>query len=252
MVDHDHSPLLQMKLHDKNDAPNGNDSGNVDFSMEDSPSYEILNSHNMLTKKYRVSSVDELDLEPPNSTRFHNTLLCMFTCPCFFLCLTNGFEVPNGAIRSAYDGRGNYKFHGPGVHQIFDPYYSVDRENVQISSQVILNGDRCIVTVDQGFIGYCMERGQPVLLPPGMHQWKSSTLKFVNMIDLNQPVIKLGPWTLLTIDQGYMAVTQDNGKQTILEGGSVYLLTRKFCLSKRLCHLVPMPSVPISNLFTRY
>jgi hypothetical protein len=137
-------------------------------------------------------------------------------------------------------------------HQILDAYYSVDRENVQISSQVILNGDRCIVTVDQGFIGYCMERGQPVLLPPGMHQWKSSTLKFVNMIDLNQPVIKLGPWTLLTIDQGYMAVTQDNGKQTILEGGSVYLLTRKFWLSKRLCHLVPMPNVPISNLFTRY
>ena len=54
-----------------------------------------------------------------------------------------------------------------------------------------------------------------------MHQWQSSTLKFVEMIDLNQPVIKLGPWTLLTIDQGYTAVTQDNGKQIMLEGGSV-------------------------------
>lgn len=61
-----------------------------------------------------------------------------------------------------------------------------------------------------------------------MHQWQSSTLKFVEMIDLNQPVIKLGPWTLLTIDQGYTAVTQDNGKQTMLAGGSVYLLTRKY------------------------
>ena len=64
----------------------------------------------------------------------------------------------------------------------------------------------------------------------GMHQWQSSTLKFVEMIDLNQPVIKLGPWTLLTIDQGYTAVTQDNGKQIMLEGGSVYLLTRKYFL----------------------
>jgi hypothetical protein len=37
----------------------------------------------------------------------------------------------------------------------------------------------------------------------------------------------LGPWTLLTIDQGYMAVTQDNGEQVILDGGSVYLLTHR-------------------------
>ena len=143
-------------------------------------------------------------------------------------CLTKGFSVASGSLRKVYDGRGNYKFYGPGVHQILDPYYNVDRGNVLISSQLIQNGDRTIVTVDQGYIGFCMERGQPILLPPGMHQWQSSTLKFVEMIDLNQPVIKLGPWTLLTIDQGYMAVTQDNGKQTILEGGEVYLLTRKF------------------------
>lgn len=83
------------------------------------------------------------------------------------------------------------------------------------------------MTVAQGFIGYCVDRGQPILLPPGIHQWKSPTLKFQKFIDLNQPVIDLGPWTLLTIDQGYMAVTQDNGKQKILDGGSVYLLTHR-------------------------
>ena len=66
-----------------------------------------------------------------------------------------------------------------------------------------------------------------MLLPPGMHQWKSATLKFERLIDLNEPVIELGPWTLLTIDQGYMAVTQDNGKQVILDGGHVYLLTHR-------------------------
>jgi len=198
-----------------------------DFHMEDSPSYEILNSHNLLTKKYRVASEAELILEPPNSTRIRNTLISMITCPCFFLGLSKGFEVPNGSIKKVYDGRGNYKFHGSGVHQILDPYFTVSSDNVLISSQLIQNGDRTIVTVDQGFIGFCMERGQPILLPPGMHQWKSSTLKFVEMIDLNQPVINLGPWTLLTIDQGYMAVTQDNGKQKILEGGEVYLLTHR-------------------------
>mmetsp|Transcript_15118 Transcript_15118/g.22274 ORF Transcript_15118/g.22274 Transcript_15118/m.22274 type:complete len:518 (+) Transcript_15118:59-1612(+) len=221
-------PLLSMERIDKNDPLLDNSAtANNDFSMEDSPSYEILNSHNLLTKKYRVASEDELKLEQQNSTRLRNTILSLLTCPCFMFSLSKGFEVPSGSLKAGYDGRGNYTFFGPGVHQILDPYYKVNSNNLLISSQVIQNGDRFIVTVDQGFIGYCMERGQPILLPPGLHQWQSSTLKFVKMIDLNQPVIQLGPWTLLTIDQGYMAVTQDNGKQRILEGGSVYLLPHR-------------------------
>ncbi|CAB9514242.1 expressed unknown protein [Seminavis robusta] len=223
-------PLLQMTLNSKEESTTtagATASANEAFRLEDSPSYEILNYHNLLTKKYRVVSESELDLLPSNSTRIKNTLLTLATCPCFCFGISKGFEVPGGSLKMAYDGRGNYKFHGPGVHQILDPYYSANSDNVLISSQVIQNGDRCIVTVNQGFIGFCLERGQPVLLPPGMHQWKSSTLKFVQMIDLNQPVIKLGPWTLLTIDQGYMAVTQDNGVQKILDGGNVYLLTHR-------------------------
>lgn len=196
-----------------------------DFSMEDSPSYEILNAHDMLTKKYRVASEEELVLQPPNSTRAVNTVLSCLWCP--LCCIFKGFEVPNGCIKSGYDGRGEYSFFGPGVHRIVDPYKTVEPAMVPLTQKTITNGDRTIVTVDQGFIGYCMERGQPVLLPPGMHQWKSATLKFERLIDLNQPVIELGPWTLLTIDQGYMAVTQDNGKQVILDGGAVYLLTHR-------------------------
>jgi len=197
-----------------------------DFSLEDSPSYEILNSHNMLTKGYRVNHEAELFLTPPNSTRLHNTLITLFCLPiqCFFF---KGFQVPNGQIKSGYDGRGEYNFFGSGVHRIVDPYFYVSHGTINVNDPIIVNGDRTIVTVDQGSIGYCTERGQPVLLPPGMHQWKSATLKFKCLIDLNQPVIELGPWTLLTIDEGYMAVTQDNGKQVILDGGSVYLLTHR-------------------------
>jgi len=197
-----------------------------DFCLEDSPSYEILNSHNMLTKGYRVTNEANLKMTPPNSTRCHNTMIRLFCCPiqCFFF---NGFQVPNGQIKSGYDGRGEYNFFGPGVHKVIDPYFSVSPNTVSVTEPLITNGDRTIVTVDQGCIGYCTERGQPVLLPPGMHQWKSATLRFERLIDLNQPVIELGPWTLLTIDQGYMAVTQDNGQQIILNGGSVYLLTHR-------------------------
>jgi len=197
-----------------------------DFSLEDSPSYEILKDHNMLTKKYRIANENELLLTPANSTRIMNSLIHVFCCPiqCFFF---KGFQVPNGSIKAGYNGRGEYNFFGPGVHTIIDPYFSVKDGNYSLITPVITNGDSTIVTVDQGSIGYCTERGQPVLLPPGMHQWKSPTLKFERLIDLNQPVIEIGPWTLLTIDQGYMGVTQDNGTQVILEGGSVYLLTHR-------------------------
>lgn len=197
-----------------------------DFSLEDSPSYEILNNHNLLTKGYRVSTDAELFLTPPNSTRLNNTLICLICAPiqCFFF---NGFQVPNGQIRLGYDGRGEYNFFAPGVHGVIDPYFTVSPGTRSVNDAIIVNGDRTIVTVNQGSIGYCTERGQPVLLPPGMHQWKSATLRFERLIDLNQPVIELGPWTLLTIDEGYQAVTQDNGKQIILDGGSVYLLTHR-------------------------
>jgi len=197
-----------------------------DFSLEDSPSYEILNNHNLLTKGYRVSTEAELFLTPPNSTRANNSLIYLFCAPiqCFFF---NGFQVPNGQIKLGYDGRGEYNFFAPGVHKVIDPYFTVAYGTKSMNDPIIVNGDRTIVTVDQGSIGYCSERGQPVLLPPGMHQWKSPTLRFEKLIDLNQPVIELGPWTLLTIDEGYQAVTQDNGKQIILDGGSVYLLTHR-------------------------
>lgn len=196
-----------------------------DFSMEDSPSYEILQKHKLLTKNYRVSSENDLVLVPPNSTRAKNTFMGALLCP--LCCFYKGFEVPNGSISPGYDGRGEYFFFGPGVHQLIDPYFVVSRKIIAITEPIIVNGDRTIVTVGQGYVGYCLERGQPILLPPGMHQWQSATLKFKHLIDLNEPVIEVGPWTLLTIDQGYMAVTQDNGTQIILDGGSVYLLTHR-------------------------
>ena len=41
-----------------------------------------------------------------------------------------------------------------------------------------LYGNCTIVVVPQGFVGLATDMGQPVLLPPGMHQWKSDTMKF--------------------------------------------------------------------------
>jgi len=95
------------------------------------------------------------------------------------------------------------------------------------STGPILHGDRTIVVVEQGFIGFALDKGQPVLLPPGLHQWKSATMQFIKCYDLNNNVIRMGPLTLVTVDEGYAAVTEDNGQQKILEGGDTYLLTHR-------------------------
>jgi regulator of protease activity HflC (stomatin/prohibitin superfamily) len=50
---------------------------------------------------------------------------------------------------------------------------------------------------------------------------------FEKSFDLNNNVIHLGPNTLLTVDAGYSAVTEDNGMQKILKGGATYLLTHR-------------------------
>merc|ERR1712050_888 len=40
-------------------------------------------------------------------------------------------------------------------------------------------------------------------------------------------VIRIEPFTLLTVDEGYSAITQDNGKQRVLSGGSTHMLTHR-------------------------
>merc|ERR1712100_436142 len=50
---------------------------------------------------------------------------------------------------------------------------------------------------------------------------------FVAAFDLNNNVIRMGPLTLVTVDSGYSAVTEDNGLQKILPGGGTYLLTHR-------------------------
>merc|ERR1712151_1143130 len=45
------------------------------------------------------------------------------------------------------------------------------------------------------------------------------------MIDMSSDMIRLGPFTLLTVDEGYAAITQDNGKQRVLPGGATHMLT---------------------------
>lgn len=189
-------------------------------NLEDSPAYQVLGG--LLISKYRLQSANDIDVIAANSSRCLNLASCLFCC-----CGIRTFEVPVGSIRLATDGSGNFVMYGQGVHWVYNPFLRLLGGNVPISSSVIKHGDRTIVTVNQGHVGYCEDMGQPVLLPPGLHEWRSPTLKYIESVDLNNTLIKLGPYTILTVDEGYSAVTQNNGRQVILKGGETHLLTHR-------------------------
>merc|ERR1719330_611546 len=120
-----------------------------------------------------------------------------------------------------------YLFAQPGMHNIASCYVThTGTSSLPINNQ-LRHGNRVILVVEQGFIGVAFDNGQPVLFPPGIHVWTSETLKYNQAISLDQHLLKLGPFTLLTVDEGYAAVTQNNGKQQILMGGHTWLLDHK-------------------------
>jgi len=205
----------------------------------DSPAYEVLTKHNLIRLDWRVAGVEELQFLEGNTTPTANCLRSLACGCCLFRACCKMAEVPAGTLRKMEDGFGGFQFlgnRGPyrGIHFYCDAFMRIDPKNVHLNSSTsatdgvtIHNGDQWIVIIPQGFIGLALDMGQPVLLPPGMHQWRSATMCFDKCVDLTKPVIALGPYTLLTVDKGYEAVTQNNGMQQVLEGGAVHLLTHR-------------------------
>merc|ERR1711998_150124 len=186
---------------------------------EGTPAYRCIEQ--LLTTEYRIAGADAIRAEPPNATRLTNMACCFFR-PCG----VHTFDVPRGMVRLAEDGSGNYEIYGPGVHRVSNLFMRV-WDDVALTKEVIVHGDRTIVMGKQGCVGYCEDMGQPILLPPGLHEWQSQTLKFKDSVDLNNSLIRLGPYTIITVDEGYCAVTQNNGQQMVLQGGATHLLNHR-------------------------
>merc|ERR1711998_466821 len=186
---------------------------------EGTPAYRAIES--LLTTEYRIAGAEAIRAEQPNATRLSN-MVCCFLAPCG----VRTFDVPRGMVRLAEDGSGNYEIYGPGVHRVNNLFMKV-WDDVALTKEVIVHGDRTIVTVKQGCVGYCEDMGQPILLPPGLHEWQSQTLKYKEAVDLNNSLIRLGPYTVITVDEGYCAVTQNNGQQMVLQGGATHLLNHR-------------------------
>jgi len=201
------------------------------FLMEESKAYLALRNAGLIVSEYRRNSMNDLELLKANATKASNwarRLLQYATVIgfCTYDATHLEFSVPAGCVQRLCDGKGGYFFAGPGFHNISSMFWTRVGPPVSLRGHVN-HGDRSILVVDQGFIGYVKDNGMPLLFPPGIHEWKSDTMDFIKYIDLEDHVIPIGPYTLLTVDEGYAAVTQDNGKQVILNGGHVHLLNHR-------------------------
>jgi len=203
------------------------------LQQEQSPAYKALNDAGLIVPSYRLKSSSELDMVPGNTTVGSNFFrrTAAYTAGLVvggivYDALLQQFTVKEGHVRPAMHSDGRYYFYGPGVHRTSRIFIST-KDDISLAESRIEHGNCAIVTVPQGFVGLAFDRGQPILLAPGLHQWKSDTLQMKEMIDLSTDVIRLGPFTLLTVDEGYAAITQDNGKQRVLTGGSTHMLTHR-------------------------
>ena len=201
-----------------------------------SPAYQPFKTAGLLTMKYKISSTDAIDTVPGHATVAGNALVkflawvfpgCLVFGPCLYRGFVKDFEVPRGCIQPFSDGRGGFGFFGPGLHRIVDPALKLVGKVRQLTEAVIKNGNLTIVTVPQGNLGFALDQGEPVLLPPGLHYIHSDTLSYERAYDLSEQVVQLGPYCCITADEGYSLITQDNGKQVILPGGQVHLLTHR-------------------------
>ena len=207
--------------------------GQVSMTREEhselvSPAYMCLRQAGLLVTDFQIGSAAEIDMWRSNADSMAVGVGCCSCCVSgCFLCT----KVNQGSIGLMEDGRGNYNFLGPGVHCYPDCLYKRSG-TARLTDSNIVHGDRAIITVPRGYVGVAVNAGRPIVLPPGLHSWKNPTMAFQRLVDLNQPVIAIDPYTLVTVDDGYSAITTDNGKMQVLAGGRTYLLGHRNHLFK--------------------
>jgi len=203
---------------------------------EDTPAYQVLKNAGVLETKYRRASIDDIftgkDVKA-NTSAYENWLARLKSCWCvpgLGCCLYNMTHietfVPAGHVGFLMNERMEYLFMQPGMHNIQSVFMKQTGLPRPLRGHLV-HGNRTIVIVEQGFLGFAQDNGQPVLLPPGIHVWTSESLFFIKPVPLDNHIVDLGPMALVTVDEGYAAVTQDNGKQIVLPGGHTHLLRHK-------------------------
>jgi len=202
--------------------------------MLTSPALKALEEKNLINNTFKVGKgYKELLGRIEQGSQDLGTFYLQQNCAC--CCCVNGgwkqmFKVDDGCVQVAQREQ-DIVFYGEGLHS-FDTWcegFSLKGGQHRLSHENhIQEGNRGLLTVKQGYVGVLSNSGQPIVLPPGIHEWNDPNIVFnkqTGLVDLSQPVIPIGDtMTLVTVEENYAAITSNNGRQQILGGGNAYLL----------------------------
>ena len=156
----------------------------------------------------RISSVQALDALPANSGYCGSSIAC---CTCHSATL-----VQAGYVGLMQDNESFY-FLAPGYHSYASCGTVIGAEvSVSVINKPVLNGPLGFVTISEGHVGVLMVGAEYRLLPPGTYQWNDSSINYIQTVDITQNEARLGPYSLITVPDGDVAVTFNNGDLVIL------------------------------------
>ena len=156
----------------------------------------------------RIDSVMQLKAELPNSS------YCGWSCGCW--CCKDTTLVEEGRIGILKDD-GQFSLLAPGYHSFSTFGTELLRDcDIGVVNVAVTYGAAGFVTVTEGFIGVLHAGPAFRLLAPGTYQWDSPSVQFMAAVDISVNAAKLGPYTLVTVPEGDVAVTYNNGMLRVL------------------------------------
>jgi len=143
---------------------------------------------------------------------------CSTVCGSDICCLPCNTVVKEGDLLFAWYHDGKPKVFGPGMHN-FKCCWWKSTKQISAAADYIKHGPLYIITVDQGMLGYGVDKGIPVLLAPGRHKITSWEFVWKGYLDLSKNVVQIGEWILVRVDFGRVGVATLAGKMSILRQG---------------------------------
>jgi hypothetical protein len=108
---------------------------------------------------------------------------------------------------------------GPGVHVISSAFFVFGRKVLQ-STPVIAHLGLNRVFVPAGMRGLAVDGETPLLLAPGVYTRVSPKFEFKRLVRLDEQVLALPPFTLLTVHSAQSAIIYRKGQLRALGPGS--------------------------------
>lgn len=112
---------------------------------------------------------------------------------------------------------GSGSFLGPGYHSV--PVFGVEvGEQVSLSTlnRVVKCETAGFITITEGNIGVMQLGSEYRLLAPGSYEWDSPVVGNITAVNIRANASQLGPFSLVTVTDGTVAVTYHHGSLRIL------------------------------------